>query len=271
MMAHTLRPLSLGKLLDETFNIYRRNFLLFIGISAIPNLILLVFQLTLVGIASFDAKSSGIAGALAALGALFVTQFVSSIVTAATTFGVSDIYLERPTSMVACFSRVAGKALRVFFVSFIVSLIIGLGLILCIAPGVYWAGVYGIAMPAVVLENITGSEALTRSSSLTKDYVGRVIVVFFLTTIFTIGMAFALDEVASLVGFSGLHGMGALSQQVVQELIAALGGILFGPVTAIALTLVYYDQRVRKEAFDIEHMMSLMPAPQNTAAGSTGL
>src|SRR4029077_17178694 len=152
-MARTLRPLSLGKLLDETFDIYRRNFLLFLGIRAIPNLILLVFQLTLVGIASFDAKSSGVAGALAALGALFVTQFVSSIVTAATTFGFSDIYLERPTSMVACFSRVASKALRVFFVSFIVSLIIGLGVMLCIVPGIYWAGVYGIAMPAVALED----------------------------------------------------------------------------------------------------------------------
>src|SRR4029077_10050890 len=91
-MARTLRPLSLGKLLDETFDIYRRNFLLFLGIRAIPNLILLVFQLTLVGIASFDAKSSGVAGALAALGALFVTQFVSSIVTAGYTFGVSGVF-----------------------------------------------------------------------------------------------------------------------------------------------------------------------------------
>ena len=46
-MAHTLRPLSLGQLLDETFNLYRRNFLLFVGISAVPNLVLLLVQLGL--------------------------------------------------------------------------------------------------------------------------------------------------------------------------------------------------------------------------------
>jgi hypothetical protein len=34
--------------------------------------------------------------------------------------------------------------------------------------------------------------------------------------------------------------------------------ILFGPISAIAITLVYYDQRIRREAFDISHMMSLM-------------
>jgi hypothetical protein len=263
-MSRTLRPLSLGQLLDETFNIYRRNFLLFVGISAVPNLVLLMAQLALVGVANFDARSSGAAGALAALGALFVTQFVSAIVTAATTFGVSDIYLERPTSMAACFSRVAGKALRVVLVSFLVSLAIGVGLALCIAPGIYWAGLYGIAMPAVVLENITVRGALERSSNLTKDYVGRVIVVFFLTTVFTIMMAFALDEAASLLNLPVTHGMGALAQQVWREIVAALGGILFGPVTAIALTLVYYDQRVRKEAFDIEHMMQLISAPETS-------
>lgn len=31
-----LRPLSLGEILDRTFTLYRRNFLLFAGIIAIP-------------------------------------------------------------------------------------------------------------------------------------------------------------------------------------------------------------------------------------------
>ncbi len=36
MAALDLRPLSLGELLDRTFFLYRRNFLLFVGIAAIP-------------------------------------------------------------------------------------------------------------------------------------------------------------------------------------------------------------------------------------------
>ena len=42
MAALDLRPLSLGELLDRTFFLYRRHFLLFIGIAAVPYLVILV-------------------------------------------------------------------------------------------------------------------------------------------------------------------------------------------------------------------------------------
>jgi flagellar biosynthesis protein FliR len=171
--------------------------------------------------------------------------------------------------MAACFSRVAGKALNVFFVSFIVGLIVGVGMILCIVPGIYAAGVYGIAVPAVVLESISASQAVSRSSSLTKGSVGRVIVVYFLTTIFTLCMVVALGLVVDALGSIAFSGTGIFSRQMFQELLSTVGGVLFGPITAIALTLVYYDQRVRKEAFDIEHMMAMMSTPENLASGTS--
>lgn len=265
-MTHTLRPLSLGQLLDQTFNIYRTNFVLFIGISSVPNIALLALQFGFSGIISVDRKEVGIVTVIAGLFALVASAFVSALVTAATTLGVSDIYLDRPTTIMSCFSRVARKAPRVVFVSFIVGLIVGLGTLLCIIPGIYWAGVYGLAVPAAVLEDINGSQAISRSKDLTRDSVGRIIVVYFLTTIFTIGMLLALDAGLSLIGLATSK---ALNKQVLDQVLTTLGGILFGPVTAIALTLAYYDQRVRKEAFDIEHMMALMVAMGNAAPEST--
>jgi len=44
MTAFDLRPLSLGEILDRTFTLYRRNFLLFAGISAIPQTLVLAFN-----------------------------------------------------------------------------------------------------------------------------------------------------------------------------------------------------------------------------------
>ena len=35
---------------------------------------------------------------------------------------------------------------------------------------------------------------------------------------------------------------------------------LMAPIMTIALTLVYYDERVRKEAFDLKHMMQQLDA-----------
>ena len=267
-MPHTLQPLSLGKLLDETFNIYRRNVLLFLGISAVPNIALLVLQVALSGSFLINPNAPRVATVSVNLIMWLASLFVSSIVTAATTLAVSDIYLDTPTSMVACFARVAGKALRVCYVSFVVSLIVTIGTLVCIVPGVFLAGFYGVAIPAVVLERISGNDSLRRSTSLTSGAVGRVIVVYFLTTIFIFGMTYALTAGADALGSIAFHDTGIFTKQMFETIASTLGGVVFGPITAIGLTLVYYDLRVRKEAFDIEHMMALM-ATENLASGAS--
>src|SRR5262249_20090558 len=147
-MAYALRPLSLGELLDNTFDIYRRNFLLFLGISAVPNCALLLLQLAAVGTGTTTAGASQISaldGGGTWLGAAPSAEFevlflglaslvVTYFVTAATTFGVSEIYLNIPTSIRACYARVGGNFLRVVVVSFVVAVIIGFGTALCIIP-----------------------------------------------------------------------------------------------------------------------------------------
>ena len=40
-----LRPLSLGEVLDRTFSLYRGHFSLFVGITAIPQLLILAYNL----------------------------------------------------------------------------------------------------------------------------------------------------------------------------------------------------------------------------------
>ena len=49
-MSASLRPLTTGQLLDRTFHIYRQNFILFAGISALPHAFLLVLQLSTLGV-----------------------------------------------------------------------------------------------------------------------------------------------------------------------------------------------------------------------------
>ncbi|HEY7401954.1 MAG TPA: hypothetical protein VIB39_00400 [Candidatus Angelobacter sp.] len=251
-MARVLRPLSLGQLLDETFNLYRRNFLLFVGISAIPNLALLALQL-IAEVAGSNAR--GAVELTSSLGGIVSSLFVVPIATAATTLAVSDLYLENPTSISACFSRLSGKVGPVIFVSFITGLIVGLGTLLCVIPGIYLAGKYGVATPAVVLENIPGGDALRRSGELTRDSIGRVILVYFLTVIFAFLMAVAL-----MTGVEALSWLqdGSFAKNAVEDIVSTLSTMVFAPVTAIALALIYYDLRVRKEAFDIDHMMRMM-------------
>src|SRR5579859_2815247 len=45
MVESGLRPLSLGEILDRTFSLYRRNFILFVGITGLPHLLILALNL----------------------------------------------------------------------------------------------------------------------------------------------------------------------------------------------------------------------------------
>ena len=248
-MARTLRPLSLGQILDETFDIYRNHFVLFVSISALPNLIVLAIDL--------GARLSVSTDLFKSLALLLISFFASSLVTAATTIGISDIYLDMPTTAITCFSRVSNKILRVLLVSFLFGLIVVIGCSVFVIPGIYLAGVFGLAVPVVVLEGISVGESFNRSKALTKDSVGRVIiVVFFLAIVIAFIMATALQTAWSMI-ISILH-IRTLSSGVWYVVISTLTTILFGPISSIALTLTYYDQRIRREAFDICHMMSLM-------------
>ncbi|HEX3587854.1 MAG TPA: hypothetical protein VH024_17775, partial [Candidatus Angelobacter sp.] len=61
---------------------------------------------------------------------------------------------------------------------------------------------------------------------------------------------------------------------VLQHLGGFIAGVVAGPIATTAIALIYYDQRVRKEAFDLQHMMEAMgqqaqPPPQ-AAAPSIG-
>ncbi len=271
-MPYTLRALSLGKILREAFSIYREHPVLFLSISAIPNLVLLSLQLGLKELPINHPDAAGMA-AWAEWSASAASLFAGSIVTAATTVAVSDIYMDRQPDLWDSFARLSGKAFKIVYAAFLVELTITLGTLLCLVPGIFWAGKYGLTIPAVVLENVSGTQALKRSGELAMDAIGRIVIVFFLTSIFTGLTVAALNQAALALGFlPSYHGAltpGTLTPEVLRLVTTTLGGIVFGPISAIALALEYFDQRVRKEGLDVAHMMSLMNAPENLASGAS--
>ena len=128
---------------------------------------------------------------------------------------------------------------------------------------------YGVAVPALVLENVGIGQALKRSAFLTRGYKGQILVIGVLMYLVTVVVAFVFQApffVASLVlGFK--LGVMPLWLRVPYAVSAGAGGALAGPFLMIALALAYYDTRVRKEGFDLQLMMaalekaSVTPAP----------
>jgi hypothetical protein len=107
-------------------------------------------------------------------------------------------------------------------------------------------------------------QALPRSSALTQDFRGRVIIVYFLTWIFYGIMKYPVNACLlwlwPMIHPHFVH----LTELNLRDISSVLAMTLVGPVSAIGLTLAYYDLRVRKEAFDL--MMDLVGGAESISA-----
>lgn len=268
-MPLTLRALSLARLLRETLALYGGHFFLFLGISAVPNLVLLMLRLGFDKLPLGHPHQPEMLALMTGLGLSFASLFATSIVTAATTVAISDIYTEGHPDLWDSFARLSGKAFRVLWAAFLVELFVLVGTIFCIVPGFYLAGRYGLAIPAVVLENLGPKKALDRSDELTKDSSARIILVFFLTSVLTGLFVMVLNRAAANFGWTSAEQHAIISKHALNLVTTTLGGIFFGPISAIALALEYFDLRVRFEAFDVQQLRTLIAAPESLSQGTS--
>jgi len=143
-------------------------------------------------------------------------------------------------------------------------LILGPSFLAAIVYGVLMSLRYSLAVPACVVEELSAGKAIRRSIDLSQGSRGRIFVLALLVGAvkLLLGYLFGFPIIAIAVKHPGqplpIHWL------VVQQIGVYLSNALIGPIYAIGLTLFYYDQRIRKEGFDIEWMMQgagLSPAP----------
>jgi hypothetical protein len=267
-----LRPLSLGEILDRTFSIYRKNFLLFAGITAIPQLLVLALGLAQTLFMTVPAAQrnvpaeqllAGPSGNLVAFGLIgglvgVVVYLVAYLFAqGGTVFAVSELYLGRTTTIGASLGRMRGQLLSLFGVILLNGFAVGFAFILLIIPGIYVACRLLTCVPAALLEDLGPRSSLERSWGLTKDYAGRAFVInllyfvlayaaaFLFTLPFGVAIALSAKNPEALRLWTALSHVGEF-----------VGEVLVSPILTIATAVFYYDLRVRKEAFDLQFMMN---------------
>jgi hypothetical protein len=305
--AYALRPLSTGEVLDRAFSIYRAHFWLFTGLASLAgafSLILNALQLVAhhmvllhngVRIAALVTQlSAGVMGIL--------LLPVEAVVYAASVFALCEVYLGRRITAKAALQATMGRWLRyvgialwqgwsavwVMLIVVIPGAILmtlgargGVGLVMLggflLFAGVVGGGVYGaiayirnsLAIPAALMEQARVRASMRRSKTLATDTKGRIFVVLLI--------AFALYMVAGAIESPMLFLIARtpFQEHVIAQaavlLIGFVGHTLVSPVALIGLTLVYFDQRMRLEAFDLVMLLGgSTAAPVAAAAGETG-
>jgi hypothetical protein len=287
-MSLVLRPLSLGEMLDRTFSVYRDHFQIFVGIFVVPQLATFAVSFGMQVIMHAATTSSAAAMPIVGISLLlYMPIYYAAILAtyalgqAATVYAVSQVYLDRPTTIGQAYSFIRGRFWSILAVILLVSLATGIvavvGLIALIIGAIVIPVLIvlysALAVPVTVLEGRDPIESLRRSFYLVKDDLGRIFVIWVLFFVIQIA-ASVLISVPTFVFASMLaqHGQVPLWFNAVTDLGTFIVGILVSPLLTIALSIAYYDERVRKEAFDMQFMMATIdrstPAAGAAAAGS---
>ena len=249
-----LHPLSLGEVLDRTFSLYRRHFLLFLGISGIPQL--LVLGVALAQGALVVQPAAAVTFLLLCL-LLIVNLFAYLFAQGGTILAVSELYLGRATSIADALRRVWSEFGPLFGVIVLNFLAIGGGLLLLVVPGIYLACRLLVCLPAALIERRGPSESLSRSFDLTRENAGRAFLILILSAILTWAAQFLL-----VVPFNSGMVTAAKDPAMLRFWLAMtqvgsnVAAALVRPILLIATSIFYYDLRVRKEAFDLQFMMN---------------
>jgi hypothetical protein len=295
--------MRLGEILDGSFNIFRRHFGLFMRMSLIlvwlptaigiylnlrfsnnPFALLSVFQENL-------GRSIGIT-----LLVIVVWVACGLLLTAGTIRTISDSYLGQEPELMESLrfglSKIGPLVVVALSKGLLVVLLyatsaLGVGVLwfmgkllgpamagLMIFVGIIGAAwfviwvmcAYGTTTPIVVLEELNSSfEAFGRSWELTRGARGKVfgtVVVTWLISQAVPGMV--INTVGSVVGIAGNEAL-----QPVFVVLASLMGIVLAPIMPCAITLLYYDLRVRREAFDLQ-VLSEQLGGTGTGSGTMG-
>ena len=207
-----------------------------------------------------------------------------SVTTAASVWAVSEVYLGRPADVRNSFRatirrwyRYIGIAVWQAFswawipaVSLVLASILSavggavLGGVL-IVVGILGGGIGGyilylrnmLAVPACVTERLTVRQSMRRSKGLAAGGKARIFVMqlVLLALYFVVGMLQMPFSMLAMFSVLKQHGIASYILQSITVIIGFLGHTVVTPILAIGITLLYFDARVRKEAFDIAVLM----------------
>lgn len=241
MNAPALRARSVGEILDLSFQLYRSRWRQMATATGVLVLPLLALE------------------AVAPLETLPMLESLSGLVFMAASAAVvviaSEAYLGRNAAAGDAVRAAGRRFFSVWGAAIIQTLLIVLGLILFIIPGIIAMAVTFAMQQAVMIEGRTAGEAYGRSRSLARGEFVHIL----LTSV----LAFVI-LIFAMLGFGVVIEIGVDNVRLA-TLLTNVVLIAINPLAAVVGTVLYYDLRIRKEAFDVAVATELLadtePAP----------
>ena len=268
-----LQPMGFTDILDGMFTFYRNHFRLFITIGVVY--LVLSFGVDLLSVFLLETDATTVAGLVILLFTVLISVAVSTFVVAGLAYASAHVYLGREIIPGIALER-AWQRFWTYLGSLILwSLVVG-GLtvtIIGIPFAIYFSVRWGLYSLPVMLEGTTARNALRRSTELVKGSWWRVFGIMVSISLISFMIYFILEASSGfLLTWTGLSEAEAPTglldtlrqlfvptpseigwfSYTIRRLVSLIIATFTMPISVIGSTLLYFDLRIRKEAFDIE-------------------
>ena len=269
----SLQPMYFSDILDGMFTLYGKHFRLFFGIIAVYIVLGLAIDQFSALLSTGDTVSS--TNIVVSVFATVCDVLLSILVSAALTYASARVYLNRVLTAGDALQQAQQHFWTYFGAVFFWSLIVGglsvtvIGVPFAIYLGVRW-GLYGVP---VMFEGSSAWNALGRSAELVRGSWLRVFGITLAILLVTIMIVYilteAFDYVLTSIGIAKAEEPTTLLETLRRLFIPAVNEIGWSaytirglvqlcitafimPIERIAFTLLYFDQRIRKEGFGVD-------------------
>jgi hypothetical protein len=246
------RPRTATELVDAAFQVYRRDPMHFLFVTAMAYVPWLIIRLVFrIGIDPNELTVSS--WMVLGLGSLLVYGIVSGAVTRV----AHDVYLSETSDPAVALRDIMARLPALILATLGKLVVVVLAAVFLILPALYPLAAYFATSQAVVLERLGAADSLKRSSGLSKGLKGHILKTILLLFIINIAVTFGTGFPIAMIG-----------NHVVDQVVSTAVTILVYPLFGITETLLYYDARIRKEGFDVE-LLAAMPAQDARPAGAS--
>jgi hypothetical protein len=271
------RPLAIGEILDAALKLYRARAVelwKLVALIVIPVEVIdrVVFVASLPsGVYAHDgtlyAPSASVGGAYIVV--TIVLRVVSAaLVIGALSRGLLDAYVGLPTGWRHSLEYAGERLGPLIWLSLLTSLVVIVGFILFILPGIYLLVALSVSVPVLMFEGISGPAALARSRELVTGRWWATLGALLVGLVLIIVVDFVI---AALVGAieSGGHANSVGLVVVLSGIAAVVSNVLTYPLLAAITAVIYIDLRHRKEGLEPGQVGTGVesPAPPTWPAG----
>ena len=245
-----LRPRGVGEILSDAFALYRRhwqNLIVIVAVIVIPLSIVQVIlgdlwiregvtQEELRNGAEVVVSGAFVAGVLASLVVAFTSILMWTVLTGAITRAAAGTFLGRDLEIAESYRYGFARFWSIVLIGVLSALAIAAGFILLIIPGFIVLTFLTCSIPALVIEDRRGREALKRSWNLVRGFGWPVF-----GTIVVAGLLTGLVNSVLTAPFN--------DNWAARSLAASIASVITMPYMALVGVFIYLNLRVRKEQY----------------------